>query len=203
MKNLIRVVMIQIAQAVVPLEKLMTKFRKPDCLITQVHVDSLKREIQDGDFLFERCDYMISNLFIPGPYKHIALYYKGYIYEAVTEGVRRLEVDEWMFKKDHVGLGRQPFFQPTEEVMDRGERFLKKHVDKGEKYQYDFIIPSSINKPYSSRWHAWFCSEFVYGWCMASCPDFEERCPLPKVLGQKKMTPDDFWNRIMPVMTFN
>lgn len=200
---MVTAIMIKVAELMVPIEKAMSFFKKPEALINQYDVNAVRAHIQDGDFLFERCDWMLSNWFIPGPYKHIALYWNDMVYEAVTTGVRAITLEEWLFKKDHVAIGRQAFFEPTESAMLRGQKFLLKHAYSREKYQYDFIIPSTIRRPFSKRWHAWFCSEFVYGWCMACCPDFDHRCPLPRVMGQMKMTPDDFWNRIIPVMTIN
>ena len=198
--------MLTIARFMVPIEKAIAMISKREPRINAAHLDSMKSLIQDGDLLFDRCDvYWMSNLFsnafIPGEFKHVAVYYKGWVFEAVTEGVRAVRLDEWALKKDHVGIGRQPYFKYEEKNLERGYNFLKKQI--GKKYEYDFIIPSILGRGNSKRMKAWFCSEYVYGYMLACCPGFEKMLPMKQVLGEKVMTPEDFWNNIMPVATYN
>jgi len=165
---------------IVWIEKLIEKFHKPDCLTTYPQlVDAASRMI-NGDILFERCDLMLSNWFIPGQWKHCAVYMNGYVYEASAVGVRRVNFQEWFFKKDHVGIARYNKVLTVDDQA-KGLNFMASCL--GDPYNYEFSMSAKTQ---------WYCSEYVYCFFKQCDPNFI--FPLKSILGDLTVEPTDFWS---------
>jgi hypothetical protein len=162
------------------IEKIIEIFHKPDCLMTWEHVVRARLVLQDGDLIFSHTDWELSNIFIPGPYKHVAVYIQGAVYEATAKGVRKVQLEEWILKKDHVGIARvkMPLMQ-----MKSGIIFLDQQL--GDPYNYDFLDTQTSK--------AWFCSMYAYKFLCTAIPGFEQIFTLRKTFGEQTVSPDDFW----------
>jgi uncharacterized protein YycO len=66
--------------------------------------------ISPGDVFLSKTDFSVSNLFIPGFWKHAAMYIgDGYIVEAVPPLVRRISISEFIRTKDVAAIYRPRF----------------------------------------------------------------------------------------------
>jgi hypothetical protein len=164
------------------IEKLIEKFHKPDCLMTWADVEATQAHVKNGDVVLSYTEWELSNYFIPGPYKHAAVYFDGYVYEAVTTGVRKVIWAEWVLKKDKVAIA-SPCCTPLTK-LEEGKKFLEEQL--GEPYQYNFLDIKSSD--------AWFCSLYVYEFLCTAAPGFEEIFTLRKTFGEMTVTPSDFWH---------
>lgn len=171
-------------------EKLIQIFHKPECDIVWSDIVKAQELLKDGDLLLSRVGYELSNLFIPGPYKHAAIYIDGWVFEATTHGVRKCKFEEWALKKDSIAAMRLPI-----ENLPDGLKFLNDQL--GEPYDYNFLETDSSS--------AWYCSIYAYRFFCISYPKFAEIFTFRKTLGENTVTPSDFWksNKLMPVAKFN
>lgn len=63
----------------------------------------LESWIGEGDTLQSHIQGELTNRFIAGFWKHVAMYVgRGYIVEAIGEGVVKKDLDEWFYRKDYV-----------------------------------------------------------------------------------------------------
>ena len=122
-----------------PIAKFIALFHKPDDITTSSDYEQLRSIIRNGDILVSRTDWELSNLIMPGYWKHCAVYKDGYVYEAVTkQGVRKILVEEFFFKKDHIGLCRNSDYLPSEDDLSHGFKFLDSEL--GESYNWSFEL---------------------------------------------------------------
>lgn len=203
LKEVLKNIVLKFAEIIVPLERLITVFSKPECITTTEQYVDLMCKIKEGDILFSRVYYELSNgieiggkyyLGIPGPYKHVAVYIDGMVYEAVTAGVRCVSLAEWFFKKDCVGVARCSAFNNNSDKRAAGLEFLKSCI--GDQYQYDFVQFS--RKKY-------FCSAYWYSYMQAmQGDDFNNWFKIPMLLGLVPyLTPNDIWNKLDKVVQYN
>ena len=166
-------------ELMVLIERFFSIFKKPDCKITGYDFVTALANIKDGDLLCCRTDYEFSNLFLPGWYEHIAVFYDGWVYEATTEQVRKVMFAEWMFKKDHVAILRpvKPFTN-----MKDGVWFLNQCL--GDPYNYNFFAVNTTK--------SWFCSEYAYKFLCASIDGFAKTVELRLRYGHETVSPNDF-----------
>jgi uncharacterized protein YycO len=81
---------------------------------------------------------------------HAAIYIDGYVYEAVTGGVRKTSLECFCFKKDEVGLCRLAGTDWDKEQLIVMRRFLEDQIGEGYAFDMDWI-----------RLDRWFCSKLV------------------------------------------
>ena len=168
----------------VPIIKFIALFHKPDDLVNSSDFEGLKKLLQDGDVLVSRTDWELSNVFMPGYWKHAGVYIDGHVYEAVTAGVRKTLVEEFFFKKDHVGLCRYglPLYK---EKLEVGQTYLETKI--GSVYDWSFEMGTK-NK--------FYCSELAYYFLAIVFDDFESKFTIPKTFGQKSIKPTDMWDQL-------
>ena len=170
-----------VLDVVIAVEKFIQIWCKPECKVTYYNYIQAQSVLQDGDVLLSCVDYELSNYFIPGPYKHACVFWKGDIYEAVTHGVRKIPLVEWCMKKDSFAIMRPAFPKMT---LEQAEAFLFDQI--GKPYDYDFFEPSD------SR--AWYCSLYVYEFWSRLSLTFAHNFTLRETFGTQTVTPNDFWN---------
>jgi len=165
---------------VVP-EWLIAKICIPECQIDYEDVKDALTKLKDFDLMCSRRCFELSNWLIPGFFKHIAVFHGGWVYEASTKGVRKIEIHEWMLKKDYVGICRlaTPITAPEPALV-----FLKSKL--GDAYDYDFIDMKAVDKE--------FCSRYAYQAASLASPEFKKSFKIKHVFGVSTITPSDFWN---------
>jgi hypothetical protein len=163
--------------------------------------------IKDGDLVLSRDDWAFSNYFIPGYWKHVGVYYQGYVYEAVTHGVHCIRFDEWMYKKDYVGIVRADETFTAEELLC-GFQFLDSCVK--EEDSYDFTMSMEDLMPLTNtdmgKVKAWYCSKYAYAFFRAMDSTFTDRFTLRETLGEPTVIPQDYWDaagKFIRVACFN
>lgn len=188
---MIKKILMVIFKLIVPLEKFISIFKKPECKTTTAQYLDLLSKIQDNDVLFSKTNWEVSNLGIPGPYKHIAVYRAGLVYEAVTEGVRAVSLAEWFFKKDNVGVGRYSMVL-TADQLSSGLGFLQSQV--GDPYQYDFAVFGR---------KSYFCSAYWYAYMESMVTNFSSLFPKNLMFGLvPSLSPSDCWKKMVTVIEY-
>lgn len=165
---------------VIPVEKFIAIFQVPPKKLTYDHVVKSRLYLQNGDILLSRTDWELSNLFIPGDYKHAAVYLDGLVYEAVTSGVRKVTIEEWLLKKDHAAIVR--INKPITNLQ-KGLDFLVAQI--GKPYDYDFLQVRHRQ--------AWYCSLYVYQFLCLAAPEFASIFILRSIIGEMTVSPSDYW----------
>lgn len=181
----------RIANLLIPVSKFISKLHRPETAFSSASYIKIKSKLRDFDILVSRTEWEVSNMILPGKWKHCAIYRNGMVYEATTKGVRSTTVEEFLFKKDKVGLCRaRPYIDELEGEMIL--EFLLKHI--GDRYDYAFNWGSS-NK-------ALYCSEYVYFGLCAGIRGFEANFKLKNLLGETDCSPADLWAQLSQVETY-
>jgi len=167
---------------VTQIQKIAQMIGKPEPLITDEQYFLIKKEISEGDVLLSRENYRLTALFIPGRWKHAAIYSNGYIYEAIKEGVKKTSLERFILSKDHL-CHLKPMFAFHQSFINP---YLNLQV--GKKYDYNFN---------TSDQEAFYCSELcAAGLEYAFIPTNEVKefpiKPLER-LGHFTVTPQDFY----------
>ena len=168
---------------VAPISKFISLFSIPERKMDDLELEQLKAFIIDGDCLVSRSDYELSNIFMPGEWKHVALYYKGHVYESVTGGVRKTPIEEFFYKKDQIGLCR-----------------LHKEID------FSLAIPfldSTIGMPYdwsfSGKNDKYYCSELAYKAYSLVDETFTKTFISSYYFGEMVIRPTDMWKNLIQI----
>lgn len=136
--------------------------------------------LKPGDVLCSKVLGAVSNLFIPGDYKHAAIYAgKNIVIEALGAGVTETDLVTFCMSKDFI-IVRRPLFCGSE-TAHIAANYAKTLI--GLPYDYLFDYDLGENK-------AFYCSEVVwwsYDQAMLNESPFEPR----ESLGIKTITPND------------
>ena len=179
MLDLLRKIILKITY---PILKLGSKIHIPKRKITGKFYHKVLSSIKPGDIIVTRSRFNIPNLYVPGYYTHAALYMgivdgAPTIIEAAVEGVRLLELSEFLFCKDYAKVLR---------------------VNGVEDYEIDKLLMSvslQIGKPYdwgiNSNVEAFYCSELIQ-WGYEQIREDASVFDLRVRMGAYTITPDDF-----------
>lgn len=189
-----------------PLSIFISKIHRPPSKITGAEYERALNTIKDGDVLLSRDDWAFSNLAIPGFWKHAAVYYSGYVFEAVTHGVRKIRFDEWMYKKDYVGITRPQYVFEPEEV-NRGVEFLNLCIGDNDQYDFTMSMGDVVGKGVDlGAIKNWYCSKYCYGFYKSMDSKFTDEFTIRETLGEPTVTPQDYWDatsKFVHVASFN
>lgn len=173
--------------------------------ITAETIERTRRLVRPGDLVLERCDFYLSNAFLPGWWGHAALYVgdardvaalglaedpavrphmaalaDGHdLVEAVGEGVLVSSLAHVMHA-DHIAILRPRY--KTAEALRRTIRTAFTHVGKPYDFNFDFETDDVL-----------VCSEL----CWRSLGDVIE-APLVRRFGRWTLTPDDLGKLSLP-----
>jgi uncharacterized protein YycO len=184
-KELIRKYLLR---ASIPFQHLIDKLGKPDPKITDEQYLAIKSAVQNGSILLAHDNLQSTNLFIPGFWKHAAIYCNGYVYEAVGSGVRKVLVDRWILTKDNIFVGHANF--PFDN--DKLEWFLEKQNGK----PYDFFFEMDFLNFKLTQERAWYCAELVFGALKFAADPKVFSIQLDTVMGEKTITPQGLRDQV-------
>lgn len=167
----------------IPVTKLIAAISRPAPRITSQHQLEIRSHIRNGDVLVSYTAWELSNIFLPGRWKHCGVYINGWVYESTTHDVRKVLLEEFCLKKDRVGICRlwSSIFENRFDYL-LGIPFLEENL--GEPYDYGF------------RWGgnaSWYCSKYVYNYLRVCDFDFFTYFELRETLGEPTVTPTDYW----------
>lgn len=165
------------------------KISKPEPQIKDEDVFDIRLKIKNGDCLVSRTDYELSNVcekILTGSYwGHAAIYFDGFIYEAVTGGVRKVSFEKFCYMKDGLGLVRLPGSDWTLEQCSIMTKFLDTLI--GEQYDYSFDW-GNVKK--------WYCSKLVFkAWEQGDAKEAEAVGSVT-ILGTKRIIPQNIWDSL-------
>lgn len=162
-----------------PFTKWVGKIQLHETAMPDSAFDDIADFICDGDVLLSRKMWALSNVGIPGFYKHATIYLGGYIYEAVGEGVRRVPLAKWLYTHDFVCVMRSTFCLPEVSQM------AAVHASKQVGLPYDYQFEPGVK--------AFYCSELVY-WAYQVANNNQSPFVLRKTFGVDTIQPQDFRN---------
>jgi uncharacterized protein YycO len=136
--------------------------------------------LEPGDILLSKVDGHLSNLFIPGQWKHAAIAYNsGTIIEAISEGVIETDLIDFILSKDKIVVLRSNKFGPS--ILVEAANQAKKLV--GSKYDFEFK-PDNL---------AFYCAELVWSSYNKAASIGACGFTLRPRLGIDTITADDFF----------
>lgn len=141
-----------------PIQKILQKLSRQETKITESQVKSIVSLIKEGDIVLSFEYGRLTSILIKGFYNHAAIVTsKVTIMEAVGDqyingknigGVREIELEEWLYKKDYVAVIRPIYDTDIPNKIAAATSFYF----KGKDYDYQFRIDND----------SVYCSELVY-----------------------------------------
>lgn len=149
-----------------PFQKFLQQVGNQEALMTNEQVDRCLQLIQDGDILLSYESGRPTSIFIKGYYDHAALVTaKKTIMEAVGDyfvkdyrvkknlgGVRQVDLEEWLFKKDSVCIIRPVYDSEKHKINHNKIASRSVFFYEGLGYDYNFKYGNETV----------YCSELVY-----------------------------------------
>jgi len=171
-----------VIRQLIPLIRFLGKVHAPWITkkITSEDYDSIQSVMRPGDILTSKTEGYLTNILIPGYWKHSAIIGQDQrIVEAVGEGVREVDLFTFLCSKDEVALLRPTFCSDEEALL----AFEAAEVLVGCPYDYEFSLGNK----------AFYCAELLYLSYKLIVPDKFLFYPRER-LGVKTITADDFFN---------
>lgn len=155
--------------------------------VTANMVEDILKIIEPGHVLVSTTYGELSNLFIPGKFRHAAIYVgNGRVVEAIGIGVRNVSIYQFCMTKDLVVL-----LDNLEANHEQMQLVVTNAIScVGKPYDYDFWIPHEHSN--SKVNEAFYCAELVWYCYKQACPNMEFK--LRQVMGARTVIPDDFVN---------
>lgn len=157
--------------------------------VTDEEVADLRFAARPGDVLVSRRDWELTNLLIPGFWKHAAIVCgRGLVVEAVGTGVQRMDLAEFARTKDAVLCLRPRFANET--IRLDAAAYARTYVGR----PYDYAVELDHAAPAVRR--AFYCAEVVWAAYVSACAAMNADMPftLRETLGVPTVTPQDFAN---------
>lgn len=144
-------------ESAAPISNVLGKIHIPTTrLLTKEQIREVESKLSPGDVLLSRQRLTATNFFIPGFWKHAAIYVgDGMIVEAVTPHVRAVSFAKFAATKDYIQV-MDPTFADREE-MPLAANFAVTLVGT----PYDLIFEYTHTR---ARNKAFYCSEVIW-WC--------------------------------------
>jgi uncharacterized protein YycO len=130
--------------------KLLGKIKSPwsEKYVCSEDHDEISLKIAPGDTLLSTTFGQFSNIFIPGPFKHAAIYLGDeLVIEAVGTGVRVISLADFVFKKDRVAVLRPNFMSAF--LAEAAAQYLSNFAG----VEYDYLFTPGVER--------FYCSELV------------------------------------------
>jgi uncharacterized protein YycO len=140
-------------KAITPISKIIGKIHAPfsERLLTGKDFYKIIELIKPGDILLSRTRYHLTNIFIPGFFKHSSLIVdKNNIIESTAEGVHLTSLYDFISTKDYIGISRLNSLYSYNKSIDDIVKIAIKQL--GKFYDYEF---SSDDKQF-------YCAELIY-----------------------------------------
>jgi uncharacterized protein YycO len=175
--------------------KFISRICRPEPAITDAEVVNIKSILKNGDCLVSRVDYELSNVvekLLTGSFwNHAALYSNGYVYEAVTGGVRKVSLEKFCYMKDGIGLCRLPGSDWTVEQINSMVKFCEDQ--SGEPYDFSFEWGTTTK---------WYCSKLVFmAWKAAGAKELDAIQSI-NAFGLRKVIPQNMWDSIVQIKRY-
>lgn len=161
-----------------PIQKIMSKLGNPEPKVSAHFTENIIKQLEDGDLLFSRENWKLTNLFVPGYWGHVATYRGGKIIEAVGSGVRQENVHRWFYQKDSIAV-----FRPILRKELRGCIGAVCLAEVGRPYDYHFIADNK----------AFYCSE-LYVWAYNQFVGLDQQLYFERRWGAETSTPQDLYD---------
>lgn len=166
------------------LQKIIQKLSKPEPKINDFDMLEIKSIVKNGDTLLSYESWRLTAPFIPGEYKHAAIYLDGKVYEALDVGVRKVSLERFVLTKDLIAICRPDFelMLNYSAMIEAAEAYL------GLPYDYQFS---------SHDQKAFYCSELclnVYDIGFKANTGVETDIELRNRLGKMTIVPQDFYD---------
>ena len=170
-----------LARALTPLSKLTGHiYLAPKSRAIKAHhiVNAVDVILRPGDVLLTYAKGELTNYFIEGEYKHVAMYCgDGVIVEAVGTGVRAEAFDEFCSSKDKIAILRASFC--SAEVCLKAVESALNQIGKS----YDYAFEPNEK--------AFYCAELA-AYAYQCATDFKSPFVVREIMGVETVLPDDF-----------
>lgn len=179
MENFINLIRVTVLKAFRPFIIWAGEIQTHQVVMPDKSLQSLLLQARPGDVLICHRKYALSNLGIPGFWKHAALFGNSVypVIEATGKGVVSKTWAKWLYSYDYVMCLRPTF------------------LDKDQAYSAVIYAASQVGKPYdydfSPGIEAFYCSELVYWAYKQSLPQ-DNPFTLRKTFGVDTVVPEDF-----------
>lgn len=178
----------QLLSAAIPFQHVIDAIGKPDPLVTDEQYLAGRAVLRDGSVLLAHDEWQATNLFIPGFWKHAAIYSKGYVHEAIGSGCRKVLVERWLLQKDNFFIGHAAFAVDP----DKLEWFLCQQDGK----PYNFLFDTeTLNFQLTSQ-KAWYCAELVYGSLKYAADPAQFNLQLQTIMGDLTIPPQGLRDQV-------
>ena len=167
-----------ILHVAVPLTRMIGLVQKPEPKMSCEFALDILDKLEDGDVLLSHNEWNLSNLFIPGFWKHAAMFRKNKIIEAVGRGVvNDMHILKWLMNHDNVAVLRPVF-------ANKDERNLAADIANVQAGKpYDFELSPGVQASY--------CSELIF-WSYQRAMRGESPFTMRETMGVETVVPSDF-----------
>jgi len=147
-------------------------------------MEMIRLTIKDGDTILSYESWRLTAPFIPGKYKHAAIYLNGKVYEALDVGVRAISLERFVLTKDLIAICR-PDFEP---MLNYSAMYEAADSFVGLPYDYEFSTHDQ---------KAFYCSELclnLYDIGYKAHTGKETDIVLLERVGKMTIVPQDFYD---------
>lgn len=166
-----------ILKFITPVTRLMGRIELHQILMPDTAYEELDTLLENGDVIISRRMWALSNIGIPGFYKHATIFRGGNVVEAIGTGVQEVPLPKWLYTHDYACVLRAKF-------ANLNQRYIaadRAHAMVG--LPYDFEFEPGVK--------AFYCSELVY-WAYQTAMNGASPFTLRKTFGVDTVSPMDF-----------